>query len=157
MNKPGAWAGVLVMAVTVAGCAGPARIARIQPPGVYDTQGFGYTQVITVSAGKLVFVAGSVAYDRDRNLVGKGDLEAQMRQALDNLKRSLAAVGAGPGDIVRLRSFIVDLHPLDLQIVRRTLAAFFGDAPRPTSTLIGVQALARPEFLVEIDATAAID
>ena len=157
MKKLGAWAAFLAMAVVAAGCAAPSLVARIQPPGVYDTSGFGYSQVITVRAGKLVFVAGSVAYDQDRNLVGKGDLEAQMRQALKNLKRSLAAVGAGPGDIVRMRSFIVDFHEAYLPIVRRALADFFGEAPRPTSTLIGVQALARPELLVEIDATAAID
>lgn len=116
----------------------------------------GYTQVVTVTGGKLVFIAGQVGLDAKGEVVGKGDLAAQTRQVYANLKAALAAVGARPKDLVKTTTFVVNYRPEMLPVIREARSAFFGpDAEPPASTLVGVQALAREEFLIEIEAIAA--
>jgi enamine deaminase RidA (YjgF/YER057c/UK114 family) len=115
-----------------------------------------YSQVVTAEGKHLVFVAGQVAVDREGNLVGDGDLSEQLRQASRNLKAALEAVGAQPADIVKITTFVVNHRPEYLPIIADARRRELGDV-RPASTLIGVQALARPEFLVEIEATAVLE
>ncbi|MCA8890054.1 MAG: RidA family protein, partial [Parvularculaceae bacterium] len=101
--------------------------------------------------------AGQVALDKNGALVGKGDLQAQTRQALANLSTVLAAAGAKPSDVVRMRTYIVGHKPEYLESVCKAISGFYGDAPPAANTLIGVQALAEPDFLIEIEVTAQID
>ena len=139
------------------GCGQDAEVERIYPEDVYDTKSIGFTQVITSRGGKHVFVAGSIAYDKDRNLVGEGDVGAQLEQSLKNVRLSLAAAGATPDDVVRMRIFIVGYKAEYRPLVGKALAGFYTSDKRATSTLIGVQALALDELLVEVDATAVVD
>jgi enamine deaminase RidA (YjgF/YER057c/UK114 family) len=115
-----------------------------------------YSQVVTAEGGRLVFVAGQVALDREGNLLGDGDLSEQVRQASRNIKTALEAVGAQPADIVKITTFVVGHRPEFLPIIADARRMELGDL-RPASTLIGVQALARPEFLVEIEAIAVLE
>ena len=115
-----------------------------------------YSQVVTAEGGRLVFVAGQVALDREGNLVGDGDLSEQVRQASRNIKTALEAVGAQLADIVKITTFVVGHRPEFLPIIADARRMELGDL-RPASTLIGVQALARPEFLVEIEAIAVLE
>ena len=115
-----------------------------------------YSQVVTTEAHRLVFVAGQVAVDREGKLVGGGDLSGQVRQASRNIKTALASVGALPADIVKITTFVVNHRPEFLPIIAEARRQELGDL-RPASTLIGVQALARPEFLVEIEAIAVLE
>jgi enamine deaminase RidA (YjgF/YER057c/UK114 family) len=89
-------------------------------------------------------------------LVGEGDLAAQCAQALANLAAVLAAAGATPADVLRLRTYVVGHSPDKLPVIGAALAAFYGDVLPAPNTLIGVEALALPGFLVEIEATAAV-
>ena len=80
----------------------------IQPDDTFESERFGFTQVVTSAPGKLVFVSGQVAFDRDLRLIGEGDLAAQAEQALANLGSSLRAAGATSADVTMLRTYIVD-------------------------------------------------
>jgi enamine deaminase RidA (YjgF/YER057c/UK114 family) len=117
----------------------------------------GYSHVVTVTGGTTVYVAGQVSLDADGDVVGRGDFDAQVAQSFENLRSALAAAGAAPSDVVRTGMYIVDYDPSMLGTLRRVRTEFFGDAAPGTSTLIGVSALAGPDFLFEVDAIAAID
>lgn len=110
----------------------------------------GYSQIVAVTTGatKTLYVSGQI---------GTGDdLAAQMKSALANLKTELAAAGATFKDIVKMNTYIVDYKPSDLDVFRNTRKEIMGDAKMPASTLVGVTALALPEWLIEIEAVAVI-
>ena len=117
----------------------------------------GYTHAVAVDGGRLIFIAGQVAFDHVGNLVGKGDLRAQTVKALDNLMAALAAAGATPADVVKLNTYVVNYRPADYPIIREARAHVFGGENPPASTLIGVQALAVEDLLIEIEAIAVVD
>lgn len=129
---------------------------KINPEGLYDAVGYGFSHAALQENGRTLHLAGQVGWDADCNIVGPGDLAAQTRQALANLKAVLAEVGATPADIVRLRTYVVDHTPDKLGIVLPEIGAFYGDALPAPNTFIGVATLALPDFLIEIEATAAI-
>jgi enamine deaminase RidA (YjgF/YER057c/UK114 family) len=115
-----------------------------------------YTQVVAATGSRLVFVAGQVADDAHGNLVGAGDLAAQARQAFANVGRCLAAAGARPNQVTMIRIYVVHHRPEYLPIISEGRIAVFGDH-RPADTLVGVEALAEPGYLVEVDAIAVVD
>ena len=128
---------------------------RLNPPELYNSVEYGFSHAtVAAPGGRAIHCSGQVAWDRDRNVVGAGDLAAQSRQALANLKAVLAAAGATPADVTRIRTYVVDHTPDKLGIVTPELAAFWGDATPAANTWIGVQALALPDFLIEIEADA---
>ncbi len=132
------------------------RHTVINPPNLYNSVQFGFSHAVRHGGGDVLELAGQVAWDAEGQLVGAGDLAAQTRQALGNLRAVLAAVGATPANIVRLRTYVVD-HSLDkLGPVSAELMRFYGDVIPAANTWIGVQALAMPDFLVEIEATAVL-
>jgi enamine deaminase RidA (YjgF/YER057c/UK114 family) len=116
----------------------------------------GYTHAVVVDAGRLIFIAGQVALDKEGNLVGRGDLRAQTEMALDNLVSALAAAGATPADVVKLNTYVVNYKPADYPIIREARARIFTGQDPPASTLIGVQALAVEDLLIEIEAIAVL-
>ena len=117
---------------------------HLQPAELFPSQRFGFTQVVTSPPGTLVFVSGQGAFDVDFKLVGGDDLTAQADQALANLGHALRAAGATPADVTSLRIYVVDYRPEQAMALGAPLQRFFGDAPPPAQTLIGVQALACP-------------
>lgn len=116
----------------------------------------GYTHVVRTTGSATVYVAGQVAADSDGNPVAVGDLEGQTRQALANMREALAAAGATPADVAKTVTYIVGYTPEMRAALLAGRGDFFGD-DAPAGTLIGVQALARPEFLIEIEAIAVLD
>ena len=84
------------------------------------------------------------------------DISAQTRQVLSNLKQVLEAAGAEISDIVRLRTYVSDLNPSLLEPIGKAIGEFYGSEAPAANTMIGVQSLALPEFLVEIEATAVL-
>jgi enamine deaminase RidA (YjgF/YER057c/UK114 family) len=116
----------------------------------------GYTHAVAVDGARLIFIAGQVAFDKDGNLVGKGDLRAQTDQALENLVAALAAAGATAADVVKVNTYVVNYKSADYPIIREARARIFDQQNPPASTLIGVQALAVDELLIEIEAIAAV-
>ena len=129
---------------------------RINPDSLYDAVSYGFSHAALQNSGRTLHLAGQVAWDKDCNVVGAGDLATQTRQALENLRTVLASAGATPADIVRLRTYVVDHTPDKLGIVLPEIGAFYDGAVPAPNTFIGVQALALPDFLIEIEATAAI-
>ena len=130
------------------------KTQRLNPAGLMKPTG--YTHVVSVQGGRLVFVAGQVALDKDGNVVGKGDLKAQTQQVYENLKTALAGLGASPKDIVKTVTYVVGYKEAQLPVLREVRQGFYGTAEPPASTLVGVQSLAREDFLIEIEAFAAV-
>jgi enamine deaminase RidA (YjgF/YER057c/UK114 family) len=128
---------------------------HINPEGV--AKPFGYSHVVTVSrADRLIFLAGQVALDAQGNVAGKGDVRAQVEQCLRNLVAGLEAAGATVANIVKMNTYIVGYKADMLPAIREARAQFFTSGDPPASTLVGVQALAGPDFLVEIECVAAV-
>ncbi|MDP2326876.1 MAG: RidA family protein [Dehalococcoidia bacterium] len=128
-------------------------IERINPAGISTP--VGYTHVVKATGGTTVYIAGQVAADASGNVVGAGDLAAQTRQVLTNLKTALAAAGGGFGDVVKMTTFIVNYTP-EMRAAYRAVRGEFVTGDLPASTLVGVQALAAPDYLIEIEAIAVI-
>ncbi|WP_448663939.1 RidA family protein [Sphingomonas sp. CJ20] len=129
---------------------------KINPSTLYDAVGYGFSHAALQEGGKTLHLAGQVAWDKDCNVVGGDDLAAQTRQALANLKAVLAEAGATPADIVRLRTYVVNHSPDKLGAVLGEIGAFYEGATPAPNTFLGVPTLALPDFLVEIEAIAAI-
>jgi enamine deaminase RidA (YjgF/YER057c/UK114 family) len=75
---------------------------------------------------------------------------------MENLKTALAAAGATPEDIIKVNYFVVNFKPEQLPVIREVRSKYFSAERGPASTLVGVTALAREEFMVEIEAVAAV-
>jgi enamine deaminase RidA (YjgF/YER057c/UK114 family) len=116
---------------------------------------FGFVQANALSgANRVVFCAGQTSTDADGKPLHAGDMRAQVAQALDNLEVVLRQAGLGLADVVRLNYYVTDIQ--EFLGASDVLAERFQAAGcRPASTLLGVAALAFPEFMVEIEATAA--
>ena len=136
-----------VIAFLFAANAGAQNIKRINPEGM--TQPTAYSHLVKID--NLLFIAGQVALDGDGNVVGEGDMSAQVRQVLENLQSVLASEGADFSNVVKVNIFTTDIDSFrESSAVRRE---YLGDHP-PTSTLVQIERLARPVFLVEIEAIA---
>lgn len=123
------------------------EIERINPEGM--TQPTSYSHLVKFD--RLMFIAGQVAVDGDGNVIGEGDMTAQVRQVLKNMQSVLASEGADFSDVVKINIFTTDIDEFRKSgEVRRE---FFGEYA-PTSTLVQIVRLARPVFLVEIEAIA---
>ena len=107
-----------------------------------------------VRTGNVVWISGQVSMSPDGELVGVGDPIKQTEQVFENLSTVLAEAGGTLDDIVSTTTYMVDRSQmLDINDVRARYIT--GPCP-PTSTLLIVAGLARPEFLVEISAVAVI-
>ena len=127
---------------------------HINPEGV--SQPSGYTHVVASDARRIVFVSGQVAIDSQGQLVGEGVLEKQTEQVFENLKTCLAAGGATLADVVKLTTKVVSFKPEDRVTITMLRQRYLPADKPPTSTLVGVQALARPDLMVEIEAIALL-
>ena len=128
----------------------------INPETMYGSVQYGFSHAVKTTGEVTLHCAGQVAWDKDYNLVGPGDIAAQARQALNNLKEVLAAAGASVADVARMRTYVVDQKPEYLESVGAAIAEFYGDVTPAANTWIGVQSLALPDFLIEIEVTAVI-
>lgn len=129
----------------------------LQPADLFPSADFGFAQVVAVDGKKLIFCAGQTAWDKDNNLIGGDDLGKQMAKTLENIGMALAEAGASLKDVCRLTIYIVDYNPGMLDIIAAELNKVFDKNALPANTLLGIQALAMPEFLVEMEATAVIN
>ena len=90
-------------------------------------------------------------------VVGAGDLAAQTTQVMRNIGLALAAAGASYGDVVKITTYVVNYKPEHRAIIAQARAPFFSGREPPASTLVGVSALASPDWLVEIEAVAVVN
>jgi enamine deaminase RidA (YjgF/YER057c/UK114 family) len=127
---------------------------RTNPPELGTPPG--YSQIVEVSPGRLIFIAGQTALDRDGNVVGKNDFTAQADQVFENLTVALRASGCTAANLVKLTVFLTDMD--NLGPYRETRNRFFASVTppaAPTVTLVEVSKLYGPDFLIEIEAIAA--
>jgi enamine deaminase RidA (YjgF/YER057c/UK114 family) len=117
----------------------------------------GYTHTVAVERGRMVFIAGQVAFDANNKIVGAGDLRAQTEQVFKNLGIALAAAGATIADVVKWTIYVVNFKPADRALIAEIRGRVLGGNPPPASTLIGVQSLVLPELMIEIEAIAVVE
>ena len=133
------------------------RRRNIQPDTLFKRAVGGhtlYSPVVVVEGGALVLVSGLLARDREGNIVGKGDMGAQIRQVGENLRLALESAGAGLEDLVRTCTYTTDIDEFFRHVEVRQ--KYLGRA-LPTSTTVEVRRLSHPDFLVEIEAFAVIE
>lgn len=139
---------------SVPASAADIAIKRVNPPGLLAPRG--YTHVVSVTGGRTVYISGQVSANAAGEVVGKGDIKAQTTRVFENLKVALAAAGAGPKDVVKITFFVVNFKADDLPAIREVRNAFLAGVEPPASTLVGVTALASPDYLIEVEAIAVV-
>ena len=133
----------------------PPSVRRINPPELGTPPG--YSQIVEVSAGRMVFIAGQTALDRDGNVVGNNDFAAQAEQVFRNLGIALQACGCTPANLVKLTVFLTDMDNLGrYRDARNRFFASVAPPAAPAVTLVEVSKLYGAEFLIEIEAIAAV-
>jgi enamine deaminase RidA (YjgF/YER057c/UK114 family) len=128
------------------------RLRHLNPPGLSTPTG--YTHVVAPQRGRLVFIAGQVAADAKGNVVGKGDFTAQTKQVYENLRTAVTAAGATMADVAKINVYVTDVS--QISTMREIRQQYFSNNP-PASTLVQVVALARPEYMIEIEAIVAVE
>ena len=103
--------------------------------------------------GKVLHVSGQVAQDTTGSVMGKGDIRAQTRQVLENIRTVLASAGGTMDDVARVTVYVTDMS--GLAQIHEVRGQYFR-RPYPASTLVEVKRLVKPEYLIEIDAVAVI-
>jgi enamine deaminase RidA (YjgF/YER057c/UK114 family) len=126
------------------------RLQYVNPEALHPPTG--YTHVVEVHPGRIAYISGQIALNKAGELVGEGDIVVQARQVFENLKSALAEFNASFTDVIKLNYYAVDASRLaEIREVRNQ----FVSTP-PASTFVVVNGLARPEFLIEIEAVVAL-
>lgn len=110
----------------------------------------GYSRAVKI--GPIISVSGTTATDESGEVVGASVYE-QTIQALKNIQRALAALGADLGDVIRTRIYVVRIE--EWEQVAKAHGEFFGTI-RPATSMIGVSGFVSPKMLVEIEADAVV-
>lgn len=129
-------------------------ISALRPDSVLATTS--YSQGIRIDMGTtfLVFIAGQVAIDERGNIVGAGNMRQQTEQVFVNIRRIIEAAGGTTDDIVKLTLFLTDMA--NAGVVREIRGKFVNNNRPPTSAIVQVSRLFRPEYLIEIEAIAVV-
>lgn len=141
----------------MAGPGTPPRIALVNPAALPRPVGFSHG--VEARGGRLFFMAGQVARDREGRVVGRGDLVAQFRQVCENLRALLAEAGGGPGDVVKLTIYVLDVEDYRRQLgpIGAVYREYFG-RHFPAMTLVGVRELfdGADGCLLEVEGVAVL-
>ena len=130
---------------------------RLQPGALFPSSQYGFLQVVKAEGGTHIVCAGQTAWDKEQNIVGPGDFRRQIKKTLENVEAALNEAGAGRADVTSLRLYVVDYDLEKLPVIAEELRLFFGPHNLPANTLVGIDKLALPEFMIEIEAFAVID
>ena len=117
---------------------------------VHPTVGYSHA----AKAGNTLYIAGQVAQDVDGNLVGRGDFEAQVRQVYENLKNIVQEAGGTLQNIVKMTTFLT--HYDYIETYRSVRNEYFPE-PCPPNTLLIIDSLALPDFMIEVEGIAVLD
>jgi 2-iminobutanoate/2-iminopropanoate deaminase len=118
-----------------------------------------YSNAVRVPVGaQLLAVAGQLAVGPSGASVGEGDFRAQFTQVFDNMRAVLARNGANLADVVKFTTYLVDADDVArfYEVRAELFPEWFPDGRLPANTLLVVQRLVRPEFLIEVEALAAV-
>jgi 2-iminobutanoate/2-iminopropanoate deaminase len=114
---------------------------------------YGYAQAVKV--GDTIHVSGQVSHDDKGNIVGRGEMEVQMRQAYENIRKLLTQYGATLNNVVDETLFVTDMDAAFTAAVKCRQDIFSG-TPVIASTIVQIQRLAFPELMIEIRCVAKI-
>ncbi|GAB4270492.1 MAG: RidA family protein [Candidatus Promineifilaceae bacterium] len=128
----------------------------LNPAALFNSRQYGFSQIVVAQGSRTVYLSGQVAWDENEQIVGAGDLRAQVWQSLRNVETAVTHAGGTLEDVVSLRIYIRHDWMDKTAPISEGLKALFPNNP-PATTWIGVQSLARPEFLIEIEGTAVLD
>jgi len=128
----------------------------INPASLFDSRQYGFSQVVSATPARMVFISGQVAWDNEQKIVGKSDLKMQAEKSIENLKVAVESAGGSLENIVMLRIYIVNYQSADGKIISEALRSYFGTQASPASTWINVRGLANEEFMIEIEAQAVL-
>jgi enamine deaminase RidA (YjgF/YER057c/UK114 family) len=130
----------------------------LNPPSLTDAFSHLIAHIaITPPGARLAAVSGQVAIDRSGQLIGGNDHAAQARQCFGNVLAALTAMKADPKDILQMKIYVVRHTPDLVPVIFGAGADIFGEKwPVCASTWIGVETLALPEWLVEIEVLVAL-
>jgi enamine deaminase RidA (YjgF/YER057c/UK114 family) len=128
------------------------------PPGAGPAQGL-YSHVGMVQGGTLAFIAGQLAVGSDGSVVGKGDFDAQFRQVFANLGDVLRGLGVDFRHVIKFTTYLVHSQHIDNFMAQRKalFPSLFGEQPYPPNTLVVIDRLVKEEFLIEVEAVAAVE
>jgi enamine deaminase RidA (YjgF/YER057c/UK114 family) len=116
-----------------------------------------YSQLAEVNDGKIVFVSGQVAVDKSGNLVGKDDFRAQVQAVFENLKGAAEGGGGDFHNLVKLNFYVAEsVDPSQYAAFREVRDKYIDTAHPPVSTFVVVKRLARPEYMLEVEAVAVV-
>ncbi len=116
-----------------------------------------YSHVAKVNRGAIVYLSGQVPCDASGKLIGEGDFEAQVEQVFRNLKIAVEAAGGSMADIVKLNYFLVaEVEQASVPKLRPIRDRYLNVAQPPASTFVVVSRLSRPDWLIEVEAVAAL-
>ena len=129
----------------------------INPNTLFPSQKYGFSQIVSTTGNRTVYLSGQAAFDADENIIGTNH-KLQMQQCLKNIKAALETVDGSLNDVVNLRIYLVDYNPdTDGDAVTEVLEEFFSGDRLPTATWIGISTLAVDKLLIEIEATAVLE
>ncbi len=130
------------------------QVQYLNPDGLHDNPAF--TNVIVVSGSvKTVHIGGQNAVNASGEIIGKGDIAAQVRQIMENLQKALAAGGAKLEHVIKWNMYAVQGQPI--QPAFGVFQQIWGNRANPPAiTVLFVSGLAHPDFLVEMDAIAVV-
>jgi enamine deaminase RidA (YjgF/YER057c/UK114 family) len=130
---------------------------------IYNVEALGaplgqYHHLTRVKASEYLFIAGMLSADKNGDVVGDGDFDAQCRQVFGNLEIALQSAGAGWRNIVQFITYLVHSQsiPKFMQYRLREFPRMFPDKKYPPNTLLIIDRLVNEKFLIEIQAIAAI-
>ena len=129
----------------------------VNPPELFASLPYGFSQINTSGGGKTVFLSGQVGWDGDQVLVGDGTMRDQVFQTCRNIEIAMRAAGGSLRDVVSLRIYLVGEDSEEDRHISDALKQFFPADSAPTATWVRVSGLARQELLVEIEATAVLE
>jgi enamine deaminase RidA (YjgF/YER057c/UK114 family) len=130
-------------------------IVRTNPPELGTPPG--YSQIVDIAASRIIFISGQTALDQEGNLVGRNDFAAQAAQVFRNLAIALRARGCDATNLVKLTVFLTNME--NLAAYREVRNRFFASVTPPAApavTLVEVSKLYGAEFMIEIEAIAAV-
>lgn len=127
-------------------------IDAVNPPGVWSPFG-AFSMAVIQGDGQVVHLKGQVSLDRDGQVVGAGDMRAQVRKVLENIRTVLASMGDTMADVVSLVHYATDIEAfMGTGDIRKE----FFSSPFPVTTTVQVARLYRPDLLIEVTAVVEI-
>ena len=144
----------LVLAIIALTLSSPvhSQVRRINPATLSPPTG--YSHITIGPDGRTVHIAGQVAMDARGQLVGAGDFRAQAAKVFENLRLALEAVGASFDDVLKMTTYVTDAS--QVAAFREVRNVVLRPDQLPANTFVEVRALARPEWLIEIEAVAML-